>query len=182
MHLRHSKASAECSICLDDIDLNSAKLLSCGHYFHHSCWNNLVRRHSKCPMCRRSMVSDMKDVTTWYVTICINENERQCFEIPLNKHAESFMKNKRVRSRCNLMFDTIVTHYEKDTDIPISDSYELYEFASQVWISMQVGPFHTKHMICLRDTPLAMQMALYDPDLNTQNIAKKIKEWMRNYF
>lgn len=181
MHLHNNKASADCSICLDDIDFKTAKLLSCGHYFHEACWNTLVRRHHQCPICRSSMISDMKNVTTWFVTVYI-DNNRQSFEIPLNKYAESFVKTVRVKRRAYLLLNTMISYYEEHDEVPLSDSFELNHFSSKVWMSMQVGPFHMKYMTCLRDTPLAMQMALYQPDFDMNIIAKRIKEWMTNYF
>lgn len=44
----------ECPICLDKLELNKIKL-SCKHTFHNKCYNELIKKHSKCPICRNDI-------------------------------------------------------------------------------------------------------------------------------
>ena len=47
--------SFECSICLDNIDLDDIHELKCGHIFHKECINNWFKQDSiykSCPYCR----------------------------------------------------------------------------------------------------------------------------------
>ena len=46
-----------CSICLEDIDENDKKTLSCNHNFHTGCFLKCVQTNNynsfiKCPLCR----------------------------------------------------------------------------------------------------------------------------------
>ena len=47
----------DCSICISDVDGECYKT-SCNHYFHIECFNELLKRHNKCPNCRHTIKYD----------------------------------------------------------------------------------------------------------------------------
>lgn len=58
MHTTHIKFQKEKCVCCNDSLVNHKKIikLSCKHYLHSDCFNELNRTQSyKCPMCRKSM-------------------------------------------------------------------------------------------------------------------------------
>jgi hypothetical protein len=51
----------ECSICMEPTD-NQFIRLSCGHYIHPYCFNQLVQTHNQCPICRESLDINSADI------------------------------------------------------------------------------------------------------------------------
>lgn len=48
----------DCTICLElDPELESVKLMSCGHSFHKCCAKGWLSNHRNCPLCRTDVVS-----------------------------------------------------------------------------------------------------------------------------
>jgi uncharacterized membrane protein YqaE (UPF0057 family) len=46
----------ECSICLDDLCVNSASQLKyCNHIYHTACIRKWLKRHASCPLCRTEL-------------------------------------------------------------------------------------------------------------------------------
>lgn len=53
-----SDGKAECSICMDAVELNTeVTVLPCTHWFHYSCIEAWLSQHNTCPHCRRSIDS-----------------------------------------------------------------------------------------------------------------------------
>lgn len=53
-----SDGSAECSICMDQVELGTeVTVLPCTHWFHFSCIEAWLIQHNTCPHCRRSIDS-----------------------------------------------------------------------------------------------------------------------------
>jgi E3 ubiquitin-protein ligase RNF115/126 len=45
---------AECSICMDSVELgNEVTLLPCNHWFHGDCVTSWLKEHDTCPHCRK---------------------------------------------------------------------------------------------------------------------------------
>ena len=175
IHIKQSK-QLNCAICLEDSPVNEFKMLSCGHYFHQACFKTLSCTHDKCPLCRKSMVPDLKDITRWCVTIHTSHSTKS-YEIPLTTKANIFLKNIRVKSRPKNMLFKMIEFYEFFNHVDEGHAHD-------VGISMQVGPF-TTIVKNLKDFPLGFRM--YIEDCFTQQdipmaIALKIKDWMKNYF
>lgn len=63
-HVKEDKlCGEECSICSEEIDLDTQKTLPCGHSFHLSCvfdWT-VVFKHPSCPMCRAAVIVPVSD-------------------------------------------------------------------------------------------------------------------------
>ena len=49
-----------CSICFDKLCNDVICNLSCGHVIHHECYNELIKKSYKCPLCSKTIL-DMKD-------------------------------------------------------------------------------------------------------------------------
>lgn len=50
--------SAECSICMDTVELGTeVTVLPCTHWFHFNCIEAWLIQHNTCPHCRRSIDS-----------------------------------------------------------------------------------------------------------------------------
>ncbi|KAJ5584413.1 uncharacterized protein N7459_004213 [Penicillium hispanicum] len=53
-----SDGSAECSICMDAVELGTeVTVLPCTHWFHFNCIKAWLSQHNTCPHCRRSIDS-----------------------------------------------------------------------------------------------------------------------------
>lgn len=53
-----SDGSAECSICMDAVELGTeVTVLPCTHWFHYPCIEAWLNQHNTCPHCRRSIDS-----------------------------------------------------------------------------------------------------------------------------
>ncbi|CAK96392.1 uncharacterized protein An02g02180 [Aspergillus niger] len=51
-----SEGRAECSICMDAVELGTeVTVLPCSHWFHYSCIELWLNQHNTCPHCRRSI-------------------------------------------------------------------------------------------------------------------------------
>ncbi|KAJ5380499.1 uncharacterized protein N7496_002927 [Penicillium cataractarum] len=51
-----SDGTAECSICMDPVELNTeVTVLPCTHWFHFDCIKAWLNQHNTCPHCRRSI-------------------------------------------------------------------------------------------------------------------------------
>ncbi|RAK95059.1 putative RING finger domain protein [Aspergillus ibericus CBS 121593] len=51
-----SEGRAECSICMDTVDLGTeVTILPCKHWFHYHCIELWLNQHNTCPHCRRSI-------------------------------------------------------------------------------------------------------------------------------
>jgi hypothetical protein len=46
----------ECSICLENIEESSKKIVRCGHIFHGECIGKWLEGHDKCPLCIQTIV------------------------------------------------------------------------------------------------------------------------------
>ncbi len=48
---------AECSICMDEVDLGATvTVLPCNHWFHHDCIKAWLTEHDTCPHCRQGIM------------------------------------------------------------------------------------------------------------------------------
>jgi hypothetical protein len=47
----------ECSICLEDIELEDIKKLKCGHIYHTKCISEWKKENNTCPICRKISTS-----------------------------------------------------------------------------------------------------------------------------
>lgn len=53
-----TEGKAECSICMDAVELGTeVTLLPCTHWFHFDCIEAWLSQHNTCPHCRRSIDS-----------------------------------------------------------------------------------------------------------------------------
>ncbi|KAE8148382.1 hypothetical protein BDV25DRAFT_141854 [Aspergillus avenaceus] len=51
-----SEGKAECSICMDSVELGTeVTVLPCKHWFHYNCIEMWLTQHNTCPHCRRSI-------------------------------------------------------------------------------------------------------------------------------
>ena len=51
--MRKSKQATDCSICLDTLlNTKTYKLATCGHEFHRSCLDQMLKNSSNCAICR----------------------------------------------------------------------------------------------------------------------------------
>lgn len=51
-----SEGKAECSICMDTVELGTeVTVLPCKHWFHYGCIEVWLNQHNTCPHCRRSI-------------------------------------------------------------------------------------------------------------------------------
>lgn len=51
-----SEGKAECSICMDPVELGTeVTVLPCKHWFHYNCIEMWLNQHNTCPHCRRSI-------------------------------------------------------------------------------------------------------------------------------
>lgn len=51
-----SDGKAECSICMDPVELGTeVTVLPCKHWFHYGCIEMWLNQHNTCPHCRRSI-------------------------------------------------------------------------------------------------------------------------------
>lgn len=51
-----SDGKAECSICMDPVELDTeVTVLPCTHWFHFDCIKAWLSQHNTCPHCRRSI-------------------------------------------------------------------------------------------------------------------------------
>jgi hypothetical protein len=62
----------ECSICLENIDINDLKILSCNHKFHADCINEWIKKKPICPYCRKFLKSFFETKINYYIF------KRQC--------------------------------------------------------------------------------------------------------
>ncbi|EXJ65742.1 uncharacterized protein A1O5_11270 [Cladophialophora psammophila CBS 110553] len=55
------EGKAECSICMDDVELgNEVTVLPCNHWFHGDCVTAWLKEHDTCPHCRKP-ITDPED-------------------------------------------------------------------------------------------------------------------------
>jgi hypothetical protein len=59
-YIKTTISGKDCSICISDID-NECYKTACDHYFHIECFNELVKRHKKCPNCRHIIEHDNEE-------------------------------------------------------------------------------------------------------------------------
>lgn len=50
------KEENECSICLENIEEDSKKIVKCGHMFHTECISKWLEAHDKCPLCIQTII------------------------------------------------------------------------------------------------------------------------------
>lgn len=51
-----SDGKAECSICMDPVELGTeVTVLPCKHWFHYNCIEMWLAQHNTCPHCRRGI-------------------------------------------------------------------------------------------------------------------------------
>lgn len=51
-----SEGKAECSICMDPVELGTeVTVLPCKHWFHYNCIEMWLTQHNTCPHCRRGI-------------------------------------------------------------------------------------------------------------------------------
>ena len=51
-----SEGKAECSICMDPVELGTeVTVLPCKHWFHYNCIELWLNQHNTCPHCRRGI-------------------------------------------------------------------------------------------------------------------------------
>ncbi|MCJ1466473.1 hypothetical protein MMC07_005092 [Pseudocyphellaria aurata] len=56
-----SDGKAECSVCMDNVDIgDEVTVLPCGHWFHGNCVGAWLKEHDTCPHCRQGIMP--KDV------------------------------------------------------------------------------------------------------------------------
>ena len=56
-----SDGKAECSVCMDNVDIgDEVTVLPCGHWFHGDCVGAWLKEHDTCPHCRQGIMP--KDV------------------------------------------------------------------------------------------------------------------------
>ena len=65
-YTKSSISGKDCSICISDIDGECYKT-SCNHYFHIECFNELIKRHNKCPNCRHTIKEKDDDESEFIV-------------------------------------------------------------------------------------------------------------------
>ena len=50
------RATGQCAVCLEDMDVHDACVqLPCNHQFHRACADTWLHRHDTCPLCRDSL-------------------------------------------------------------------------------------------------------------------------------
>jgi hypothetical protein len=67
MFLEASPSEWDCALCLASIDLEAAthaQIVLCGHVYHETCWDELVRDKSSCPVCRGPVASVLRHIGT----------------------------------------------------------------------------------------------------------------------
>ncbi|OOF99451.1 hypothetical protein ASPCADRAFT_203217 [Aspergillus carbonarius ITEM 5010] len=58
-----SEGRAECSICMDTVELGTeVTMLPCKHWFHYHCIELWLNQHNTCPHCRRSIDASQSEV------------------------------------------------------------------------------------------------------------------------
>jgi hypothetical protein len=101
--IRHNNI---CAICLDHIDYNTEKILSCNHVFHYTCINEWFSfdKDKGCPLCRTITIDEEPDVV-----------------VVLNKINFGFYRNIIIFiSFMNILFDF----------------FSIYSYNSIYWISL----------------------------------------------
>ncbi|PGH06230.1 hypothetical protein AJ80_08199 [Polytolypa hystricis UAMH7299] len=59
--LMGSDGKAECSICMDSVEIGyEVTVLPCTHWFHEACIGAWLREHDTCPHCRRGIMQDQQ--------------------------------------------------------------------------------------------------------------------------
>ena len=61
----------ECSICLDDINKKTMKILPCKHIFHKKCINRWLKNSIQCPLCKSFLENEFK------VHFCKNKSKKK---------------------------------------------------------------------------------------------------------
>ena len=52
-----SDGKAECSVCMDNVELgDEVTLLPCSHWFHEACVGAWLKEHDTCPHCRQGIM------------------------------------------------------------------------------------------------------------------------------
>ncbi|PWY89530.1 hypothetical protein BO94DRAFT_594138 [Aspergillus sclerotioniger CBS 115572] len=58
-----SEGRAECSICMDTVELGTeVTMLPCKHWFHYNCIELWLNQHNTCPHCRRSIDASQSEI------------------------------------------------------------------------------------------------------------------------
>ena len=57
----------ECSICLEDIEFEDLKILSCNHKFHKECIDTWTKKNPICPYCRKFLKSFFETKINYYI-------------------------------------------------------------------------------------------------------------------
>lgn len=56
--LDEKTGQAECSICMDDVEVGAeVTTLPCSHWFHFTCVEAWLKEHDTCPVCRRGIMA-----------------------------------------------------------------------------------------------------------------------------
>jgi hypothetical protein len=65
----NKEKETECPLCMDNMRVDNATELNCGHKFHTTCLieNLIIGNHYTCPMCRRPMFDDQLEDHINYV-------------------------------------------------------------------------------------------------------------------
>ena len=137
-----------CSICLEDIDEDDKKTLSCNHNFHTKCFLKCVQTNNynsfiKCPLCRST---NMNISLPYY-------DSQQNLEL-LHKRIRCIGKTKNGR-RCkckSTLFSRYCHNHEKvkisKEDYSLTQEYIEWLFMSQTKINTKISMIHLfKHLL-----------------------------------
>jgi hypothetical protein len=73
-----SDGKAECSVCMDDVQLDEeVSVLPCKHWFHEACVTAWLKEHNTCPICRTGVGEDGSAIPPGQRSQEGGENERR---------------------------------------------------------------------------------------------------------
>jgi hypothetical protein len=56
MNMKYEQS--DCSICLDELQIDKVSTASCGHVFHSKCMKKFIKVDDRCPLCRTVIYND----------------------------------------------------------------------------------------------------------------------------
>lgn len=138
----------DCSICLENIDDNDKKKLSCGHIFHAGCYLKCVKVNNynsfiKCPLCREINVSTSLPHSESTKNLELLHPRHRCLGI--TKSGRRCKCRAGVFSRYCHIHETVLLG-KKDHDL--AQEYIEWLFLSQTSIKTKISMVHLfKHLL-----------------------------------
>ena len=111
----------ECSICLENIDINDLKILSCNHKFHADCINEWIKKKPICPYCRKFLKSFFETKINYYIfkrqcNIFIEEDDFRKVGEFLH---ESILIALKIQDKVGKKLKVFVNEFEKSQELKI---------------------------------------------------------------